>query len=86
MTPAAIATLAIVGLIVAALAFYLTWVAVILVTVHRNLSRTLENLGTVADRAEPIGPVLDDVNAKLTTIALALEGLLEKLKPPAKAS
>lgn len=86
MSAAAIVTLAVIGLVVAALASYLIWVAVLLVSVERSLGSVLTSLRTVAERAQPIGPVFDDVNAKLTTVALALEGLVEKLKPPAKAS
>lgn len=86
MSIAAITTLAILGLIVAALAFYLLWVAVLLVSVNRSLGGVLANVRTVAQRAAPIGPAVDDVNSRLATVADALEGLIHRIKPPAKAS
>ncbi len=86
MPVVAITTLVIVALIVAALAFYLIWVAIVLVSVNRSLGATLDNLRAVADRTRPLGDVLSDVNATLSAVGDAVDGLVERASPRAKAS
>ncbi len=92
MPEAAIGSLVFAGLLVAALAVYL-------ITIFFILRRILSTLGVVffavrgiADRAESVTPMLNDVNTNLTPVADALEKLADKAtakpaahEPPATA-
>ncbi len=78
MPAAAIVTLVLTGLLVAALAFYLTWVVLILRRVVDTLGKVTFGVRAIAHRTEPIKPVVDDINANLTAVAEALEGLVAK--------
>ncbi len=88
MSAAAITTIVLAGLLIAALAFYLLWVIVLLRAAHHTLGKVSFGVSSIAHRTEPLGPVLEHVNTRLTAVALALEGLVAKLRgeePPAKA-
>lgn len=78
MPGAAILTLVVTGLVVAALAFYLIWVVVLLRRIVDTLGKVTFGVRAIAARAEPIGPIVDDMNANLTAVADALEGLVAK--------
>lgn len=71
----AIVTLVIVFLIVAALAFYLTWVVILLRSIHDTLGKVTFGVRAIAHRAAPLGPVIDEINANLIPVADALEAL-----------
>jgi len=87
MPAAAIVSLVIVFLLVAALAFYLAWVVLMLRQAVDTLGKVTFGVRAIAHRTEPVGPVLADVNANLTAVAEALEGLVaEASKPTARAS
>lgn len=73
MSPAAIVTLILVGLLVAALAFYLIWVVVILRRVNDTLGKVTFGVRAIAHRTGPVGPALSDVNGNLVAVADALE-------------
>lgn len=73
MSAAAIATLALVALLVAALAFYLIWVVLILNHVNDTLGKVTFGVRSIAHRTGPVGPALTDVNGNLTAVAGALE-------------
>lgn len=77
MPAAAIVTLVLVALLVAALAFYLTWVVLILRHLTHTLGKVEFGVRAIAHRTAPLGPVLADVNANLTAVADALEELAE---------
>lgn len=76
MSPAAIVSLVLVAVVVAALAFYLLWVVLILHKAVDTLGKVTFGVRAIAYRAEPIGPLVDDINANLTAVAGALEGLI----------
>lgn len=78
MPGAAIVTLVLTGLLVAALAFYLTWVVLILRRVVDTLGKVTFGVRAIAHRTGPIEPVVEDINANLTAVAEALEGLVAK--------
>lgn len=73
MSAAAIVTLALVAVLVAALAFYLIWVVLILNHVNDTLGKVTFGVRSIAHRTGPISPALTDVNGNLTTVAEALE-------------
>lgn len=86
MPVAAIATIVIALVIAVALAYYLLRVVLILRRAVDTLGKITFGVRAIAHRAEPIDPVLADVNANLGAVAGALEGLLPddaQLKEPA---
>ncbi len=85
MPSVVIATLVVVGLIVAALAFYLTWVVLILRDIHDTLGKVTFGVRAIAHRTAPLGSVITEINGHLIPVADALEDLVAKLRPPVKA-
>lgn len=85
MPVAAIATIVVALVLVAALAYYLIRVVLILRDAVDTLGKVTFGVRAIAHRAEPIDPVLADVNENLTAVAEALEGLVPA-SDPAKAS
>ncbi len=88
MSAAAIAALVVIGVLVAALAFYLLWVVVILRRLVDTLGKVTFGVGAIAHRVAPVGPVVNDINADLTAVAGALEALVEQVRAarPVRAS
>ncbi len=87
MPVVAIVSLVLVFLLVAALAAYLIWVVFILRHAVDTLGKVTFGVRAIAHRTEPVGPVLADVNANLTAVAEALEGLVASASEPhARAS
>ena len=78
MSIAAIVSLVLIAVLVAAVASYLIRVIVILRRVVDTLGKVTFGVRAIAARAEPIGPIVDDMNANLTAVADALEGLVAK--------
>ena len=76
MSAAAVVTLVLTGLLIAALAAYLIAVIRILHHVLDTLGKVTFGVRAIAHRTEPVGPVLANVNANLTAVADALEGLV----------
>lgn len=79
MSAAAIVTLAIVALLVAALAFYLTWVVLILNHVNDALGKVTFATRSIAHRTGPVGPALVDVNGNLRAVADKFEGFAARV-------
>jgi hypothetical protein len=75
MSVAAIVTLVLIGLLVAALAFYLIWVVILLRRIVDTLGKVVFGVRAIAHRTQPIGGILDEVNGDLTAVADAVEGL-----------
>lgn len=79
-----VVTLVLVALIVAALAFYLTWVVLLLRAIHDTLGKVTFGVRAIAHRTAPIGPLVDEINGNLIPVADALEALVSDLqRPPA---
>lgn len=76
MPAAGIATIVISLVIAVVLAGYLIRVILILRHAVDTLGKVTFGVRAIALRAEPIDPVLADVNANLTAVAEALEGLV----------
>lgn len=82
MPAAAIVTLVGVGLTVAALAFFLVHVVLMLRHASFTLGTIIAGLRAIANQTEPLGPVLDEINQDLADTKAALDELLEaKLAP-----
>jgi hypothetical protein len=87
MSAAAIVSLVIIFLVVAALAFYLIRVVLILNHAIDTLGKVTFGVRAIALRTEPLAEVLGDVNSNLSAVAGALEGLVaDATQPAAKAS
>ncbi len=78
MPPAAVVSLVLVAVLVLALAAYLVWVVLILRHVVDTLGKVTFGVRAIAHRTEPVGPVVADINANLTAVAGALDGLVER--------
>jgi uncharacterized protein YoxC len=74
----AVVTIIIALLIVAALAFYLIKVALVLKDVNATLSKVISGVLGIADQTQPIAPVLGEINKDLGKVQSALQGLLAK--------
>ncbi|MDQ3341982.1 MAG: hypothetical protein M3524_00150 [Actinomycetota bacterium] len=87
MPAVVIVTLVVVALIVAALAFYLAWVVVLLRAIHGTLGKVTFGVRAIAHRTAPIGPLVDEINGNLIPVADALEDLVASAeRSPAKAT
>lgn len=78
MSAQAIFLSVVVTLIVAALAFYLVRVVLLLWEVGDTLGKVTFGVRAIAWRTRPIGSVVAGVNARLDAVAGALEGLAVK--------
>ncbi len=79
MSAAAIAAIVVSGVLVAALAFYLIWVVVILRRLTDTLGKVVFGVASIAHRVQPIGPLVNEINGDLVAVADALEALVEDL-------
>lgn len=77
MSVAAIAAIVVTGVLVLALAFYLIWVVLILRRLVDTLGKVTFGVAAIALRVAPVRGVVDEVNADLTAVAGALEGLAD---------
>ncbi len=75
MSLAAIVAIVVVAVLVAALAFYLIWVVLILRRLTDTLGKVSFGVSAIALRVAPIGPVVTEINSDLTAAAGALEAL-----------
>jgi uncharacterized protein YoxC len=85
MSAAAIVSLVIIAVLVAALAFYLIWVIVILGRAIDTLGKVTFGVRAIAHRTEPLGELLGDVNTNLSAVAGALEELVADVSAPESA-
>lgn len=84
MSVAAIAAIVVTAVLVAALAFYLIWVILLLRHLTDTLGKVSFGVAAIAHRVAPIGPVVTEINGDLTAVAGALEELgadLVSLRP-----
>lgn len=81
MSAAAIAATVVTGVLVAALAFYLLWVVVILRRLTDTLGKVLFGVSSIAHRVEPVGEVVAQINGDLIGVADALEALADDVRP-----
>ncbi|MBA2530542.1 MAG: hypothetical protein H0V23_00300 [Nocardioidaceae bacterium] len=76
MSAAAIAAIAVTGVLVLALAFYLLWVIVILRQLVDTLGKVTFGVAAISHRVSPVGPLVQQINTDLTAVAETLEGLV----------
>jgi hypothetical protein len=81
MSAAAIAALVVAGVLVAALAFYLLWVVVILRRLTDTLGKVLFGVSAIAHRVAPVEDAVREVNGDLGAVADALEALADDVRP-----
>lgn len=81
MSAAALAGLVVTAVLVAALAFYLLWVVVILRRLTDTLGKVVFGVGAIAHRVQPVEHLVGEINADLTAVAEALEALAADLDP-----
>jgi hypothetical protein len=79
MPIAAVVTLAITAVLVAALAVYLIWIALTLRQVDGTLGKVTFGVRAIAHRTAPVNSLVGGINANLEGVAEALEGLVAKL-------
>lgn len=85
MPTVAIVTLALVFVLVAALALYLTVIAYSLYHVTFCLGTVLIGVRSIAYQTEPVGPVVSGIAEDVFAIQHALEGLLAGASAPVKS-
>lgn len=78
MPAAAIVTLVLVGILIAALAAYLIWVVLILRNVIDTLGKITFGLRAIAHATEPVNPILTEIKGDVLAMQGALEALLAK--------
>lgn len=81
MSAAAVAALVVTGVLIAALAFYLLWVVVILRRLTDTLGKVVFGVASIAHRVEPVEQLVGEINGDLTGVADALEQLADDLDP-----
>lgn len=81
MSAAAIAALVVTGVLVAALAFYLLWVVVILRRLTDTLGKVVFGVASIAHRVEPVERLVGEINGDLIAVADALEALADDVRP-----
>ncbi|MBA2640258.1 MAG: hypothetical protein H0U77_09785 [Nocardioidaceae bacterium] len=81
MSAAAIAALVVTGVLIAALAFYLLWVVVILRRLTDSLGKVVFGVAAIAHRVQPVESIVGEINGDLTDVADALEALVADLDP-----
>lgn len=81
MSAAAVAALVVTGVLIAALAFYLLWVVVILRRLTDTLGKVVFGVASIAHRVEPVEQIVGEINGDLTGVADALEQLADDLDP-----
>ncbi len=85
MSAAAVVAIVVTGVLVAALAFYLLWVVVILRRLTDTLGKVTFGVASIAHRVEPVGTIVSEINGDLIGVADALEALAADVRP-ARAS
>jgi hypothetical protein len=81
MSSAAIAAIVVTGVLVAALAFYLLWVVLILRRLTDTLGKVVFGVNAIAHRVDPVEQVVGEINGDLTAVADALDQLADDLDP-----
>ncbi len=81
MSLAAVAAISVTGVLVAALAFYLVWVVLLLRRLTDTLGKVVFGVASIAHRVQPVERLVGEINTDLTAVAGALETLAADLDP-----
>lgn len=84
MSAAGTAAIVVAGVLVAALAFYLLWVLLILRRLIDTLGKVLFGAGAIAHRLAPVAPVLKEINTDLENVERALQALVDDIAPESR--
>ncbi len=79
MSGSAIAAIVVTVVLVAALAFYLIWVVLILRRLTDTLGKVVFGVASIAHRVQPVEGLVGDINGNLGAVADALETLVRDL-------
>lgn len=79
MSGSAIAAVVVTGVLIAALAFYLIWVVLILRRLTDTLGKVVFGVASIAHRVQPVGGLVGDINGNLGAVAVAVETLVRDL-------
>lgn len=79
MSGSAIAAIVVTGVLIAALAFYLIWVVLILRRLTDTLGKVVFGVASIAHRVQPVGGLVGGINGDLGAVADALETLVRDL-------
>ena len=85
MSAAAFAAIIVSAVLVAALAFYLIWVVLILRRLTDTLGKVVFGVASIAHRVQPVQGLVGEINGDLTAVAQALEALVADLDPQSQA-
>lgn len=85
MSAAGIAALVVTGVLVAALAFYLIWVVLLLRRLTDTLGKVQFGVAAIAHRVQPVERLVGEINGDLNGVADALEALADDLNPAREA-
>ena len=81
MSAAAVAAIVVTGVLVAALAFYLLWVVLILRRLTYTLGKVVFGVASIAHRVQPVEGLVGEINGDLIAVADALEALADDVRP-----
>lgn len=79
MSGSAIAAIVVTGVLIAALAYYLIWVVLILRRLTDTLGKVVFGVASIAHRVQPVEGLVGDINGNLGAVADALETLVRDL-------
>ncbi len=85
MTALVIVTFVAVGVLVAALALYLITIIALLRNIRRTAGLILFGVRAIAEQAGPVGEIVGEINADLTGVRNALQGLLQQPAGPPRS-
>lgn len=85
MPVAGVTAIVVSGVLVAALAFYLIWIVLILRRLVDTLGKVVFGVHAIAYRVQPVGPLVTEINGDLGAVADALEALAEDLDQSTQA-
>lgn len=85
MSAAAVAALIVTGVLIAAVAFYLLWVVVILRRLTDTLGKVVFGVAAIAHRVQPVEGLVTEINGDLIGVADALEALAADLNPQCRS-
>ena len=81
MSAAAIAAIVVTAVLIAALAFFLTWIVLILRRLTDTLGKVVFGVSAIAHRVEPVEQLVGEINGDLVAVADALDALADDLDP-----
>ncbi len=85
MSIAAIVALTVTGVLIAAVAFYLLWVVLLLRHLTDTLGKVTFGVASIAYRVQPVERLVTEINGDLIGVADALEALAADLAPQRSA-